>query len=30
VPTPYLAYNTANNGSYVIALGDRIQFVYSY
>lgn len=29
-PTPYLAYNTANNGSYVIALGDRIQFVYSY
>ncbi len=30
VPTPYLAYVTANNGSYVIALGDRIQFVYSY
>jgi hypothetical protein len=30
VPTPYLAYNTANNGSYVIALGDRIQFVYTY
>jgi hypothetical protein len=30
VPTPFLAYVTANNGSYVIALGDRIQFVYSY
>jgi hypothetical protein len=30
VPTPYLAYVTANNGSYVIAVGDRIQFVYSY
>ena len=30
MPTPYLAYVTANNGSYVIALGDRIQFVYSY
>jgi hypothetical protein len=30
VPTPYLAYVTANNGSYTIALGDRIQFVYSY
>ncbi len=30
VPTPYLAYVSANNGSYVIALGDRIQFVYSY
>lgn len=30
VPTSYLAYVTANNGSYVIALGDRIQFVYSY
>ncbi|MCZ2477662.1 hypothetical protein G9H58_06270 [Aquirufa antheringensis] len=29
-PTPFLAYVTANNGSYVIALGDRIQFVYSY
>jgi hypothetical protein len=29
-PTPYLAYVTANNGSYVIAVGDRIQFVYSY
>ena len=30
VPTPYLAYVTSNNGSYVIAVGDRIQFVYSY
>jgi hypothetical protein len=30
VPTPYLAYVTANNGSYVIAVGDRIQFVYTY
>ena len=30
MPTPYLAYVTANNGSYVIVLGDRIQFVYSY
>ena len=30
LPTPFLAYVTANNGSYVIALGDRIQFVYSY
>jgi hypothetical protein len=30
VPTPYLAYVTANNGSYSIALGDRIQFVYTY
>jgi hypothetical protein len=29
-PTPFLAYVTANNGSYTIALGDRIQFVYSY
>jgi hypothetical protein len=29
-PTPFLTYVTANNGSYVIALGDRIQFVYSY
>lgn len=29
-PTPFLAYVTSNNGSYVIALGDRIQFVYSY
>ena len=29
-PTPFLAYITANNGSYVIALGDRIQFVYLY
>ncbi|MFY9163064.1 hypothetical protein [Aquirufa antheringensis] len=29
-PTPFLAYVTANNGSYVIALGDCIQFVYSY
>lgn len=30
LPTPFLAYVTANNGSYTIALGDRIQFVYSY
>ncbi|MHA8074609.1 hypothetical protein ACRZ9O_08765 [Aquirufa sp. HETE-40SA] len=29
-PTPFLAYVTANNGSITIALGDRIQFVYSY
>lgn len=29
-PTPFLAYVTANNGSYTIALGDRIQFLYSY
>jgi hypothetical protein len=29
-PTPFLAYVTMNNGSYAIALGDRIQFVYTY
>lgn len=29
-PTPFLAYVTNNNGSYAIAVGDRIQFVYSY
>lgn len=30
VPTPYLAYVNTYNGSYVIAVGDRVQFVYSY
>jgi hypothetical protein len=30
VPTPYLAYINAKNGTYLIAVGDRVQFVYSY
>jgi len=29
-PTPYLAYINAKNGTYLIAVGDRVQFVYSY
>jgi hypothetical protein len=30
VPTPYLAYINAKNGTYLIAVGDRVQFVYTY
>jgi hypothetical protein len=30
VPTLYLAYINTKNGTYLIAVGDRIQFVYSY
>jgi len=30
MPTPYLAYINAKNGIYLIAVGDRVQFVYSY
>jgi hypothetical protein len=30
VPTPFLAYINAKNGTYSIAVGDRIQFVYTY
>jgi hypothetical protein len=30
VPTPFLAYINAKNGTYLIAVGDRVQFVYSY
>ncbi len=30
VPTLYLAYINAKNGTYLIAVGDRIQFVYTY
>lgn len=30
VPTSYLAYINTKNGTYSIAVGDRIQFVYSY
>ena len=30
VPTSYLAYINAKNGTYLIAVGDRIQFVYTY
>jgi hypothetical protein len=30
VPTPFLAYVNAKNGTYLIAVGDRVQFVYTY
>jgi hypothetical protein len=30
VPTSYLAYINAKNGTYLIAVGDRVQFVYTY
>jgi hypothetical protein len=30
VPTSYLAYINTKNGTYLIAVGDRIQFVYTY
>jgi hypothetical protein len=30
VPTRFLAYINAKNGTYLIAVGDRIQFVYTY
>ena len=30
VPTPFLAYINAKNGTYLIAVGDRVQFVYTY
>ncbi len=30
VPTPFLAYINSKNGTYLIAVGDRVQFVYSY
>lgn len=30
VPTPFLAYINTKNGTYSIAVGDRVQFVYSY